>query len=74
MTLLILYGTTEGQTRKIVGFMVDHLESAGHAGKQRTETLEVAFVRIGEGEPVRGPEIQRVGYHTVKYFLPSRSC
>jgi menaquinone-dependent protoporphyrinogen oxidase len=31
MTTLILYGTTEGQTRKIVGFMVDRLESAGHA-------------------------------------------
>lgn len=31
MTILILYGTTEGQTRKIVGFMADRLESAGHA-------------------------------------------
>lgn len=31
MRILILYGTVEGQTRKIARFMEDHLQSLGHA-------------------------------------------
>lgn len=31
MKLLVLYATTEGQTRKIVRFVVDRLADAGHA-------------------------------------------
>ena len=30
MRLLIVYGTTEGQTRKIVRFVAEHVEAAGH--------------------------------------------
>lgn len=30
MKLLLVYGTTEGQTRKIARFVVDHLERRGH--------------------------------------------
>lgn len=31
MRILIIYGTVEGQTRKIARFMEDHLQSLGHA-------------------------------------------
>jgi menaquinone-dependent protoporphyrinogen oxidase len=40
MRILLAYGTTEGQTRKIAGFCADHLTDCGHS----VELLDVAKV------------------------------
>lgn len=46
MKVLLLYGTTEGQTRKIAGFVADHLAQRGH------ETLLVnAIDATAEADP-----------------------
>lgn len=33
MRILLVYGTTEGQTRKIAGFVADHLSNRGHQAR-----------------------------------------
>lgn len=41
MTVLIVYGTTEGQTRKIIEFMRQRLEAAGHVVTSWEATTDV---------------------------------
>src|ERR1039457_7236530 len=50
------------------------LQRAGHIFAEFAEALKVALAGIGQGEAENGPGVQRARYHTVKYFLPSRSC
>ncbi|MGB8623023.1 MAG: flavodoxin domain-containing protein [Paracoccaceae bacterium] len=49
MKILILYATTEGQTRKIVQFAADHLADAGHAVEllPAGEAAELDISRFG---------------------------
>ena len=47
MNILLLYGTTEGQTRKIAGFCKEHLTEGGHSvevrkSEQRSSDLEIS--------------------------------
>ncbi len=51
MTVLILYATTEGQTRKIAGRAGDHLKLAGH---------RVEIMRIGAANGIGLQSYERV--------------
>ena len=46
MQVLLVYGTTDGQTEKIVGFVVDRLRRQGH---------QVVAANAGDGPPLPDP-------------------
>lgn len=63
MSILILYGTTEGQTRKIVDFMRQRLEAAGHLVTLWEATTDTASLNPGGYDAV----IVAASVHLGKY-------
>ncbi len=74
MNILILYGTTEGQTRKIARFMGDHLQSLGHrvtlADASDNPPDPGGFDRVIIGASIHIHKYQSAVQHYVTNYAP----
>ena len=77
MKLLLVYGTTEGQTRKVAQFVADHLAEQGHQTElinaiDATPAVDLRdFDAVIIAASVHAGRYQSAVLHFVKYHLPA---
>lgn len=77
MNFLILYGTTEGQTRKIAGFVGERIRADGHTTLIMDATdAEVGYLKLGEFDGVIVAASLHLGFYqaAVEDFVRKHSA
>ena len=68
MNILVVYGTTEGQTRKIASFMADHIRELGHEVTLIDSTDDPKDLRVDAFDAVIAAGSVHNGHHQASLF------